>query len=180
MFHSSLVALTHSFPFSSLESVAHLATKDSFHIWKQSPTVTSHRLLTIICLLRVFLNFPGQPSLHSALISILTKDGVIDTERYATEAIAFYASSLATNVGLSFALPSLAYFASYWLDTSGEVQQAARLLFSAYLDSAPHHSIVGLAEEWQDLCEVAIPYSIIIVLTVSCLIICFSSTITTE
>jgi hypothetical protein len=31
------------------------------------------------------------------------------------------------------------------------------LLFLAYLDSAPHHNIVALAEEWQDLCKLVLP-----------------------
>lgn len=43
---------------------------------------------------------------------------VSDSERYASQAIVFYASFLQDAVGPSFAFPSLEYLADYWLDKS--------------------------------------------------------------
>lgn len=94
----------------------------------------------------------------------------IDTERYASQAIVFYASFLADAVGCAFAFPALEVLADYWLDGSGasifclsliyrdlfppcsaEVQQAARLLFGSYLGAASDARVLALVERWQDL-----------------------------
>lgn len=42
-----------------------LGRTDASSIWTTSPTVTTQHLLQIVCLLRVFLNYPGQPSRSS-------------------------------------------------------------------------------------------------------------------
>ncbi|GAA5922792.1 hypothetical protein JCM1841_000709 [Sporobolomyces salmonicolor] len=99
--------------------------------WTISPANTAQRLLQIVCLLRLFLNYP-------------------ETERFASEAIVFFASCLSDSVGSSFQAPSLDVFARYWLDKSSEVQQAARSLFGTYLAALPDHRVVALVERWQD------------------------------
>lgn len=71
----------------------------SVRAWCVSPEATAQRVLRIVCLLKVFLDFP-------------------DTERLASQAILFYASSLADSVGDQFAAPALDVLANYWLDTS--------------------------------------------------------------
>ncbi|GAA5873477.1 hypothetical protein JCM3774_002427 [Rhodotorula dairenensis] len=101
----------------------------SLGIWTISPTVTTQRLLQVVCLLRVFLNYP-------------------DTERPASEAILYFASCLADSVGPSFAPPSLDILASFWLDRSVELHQAARTLFGTYLAATPDHEIHALLETW--------------------------------
>ncbi|KAK4704763.1 hypothetical protein P7C70_g1446, partial [Phenoliferia sp. Uapishka_3] len=100
--------------------------------WMLSPTATAQRLLRVVCLLRVFLNFP-------------------DTERYASEAIVFYASFLAESVGPLFVFPALEVLADFWLDGSPEVQQAARLLFGSYLLASSDDRVLALVEKWQNL-----------------------------
>ncbi|ORY76900.1 hypothetical protein BCR35DRAFT_280286 [Leucosporidium creatinivorum] len=104
----------------------------SIAVWSISPLATAQRLLQIVCLLRVFLNFP-------------------ETERYASQIIVFYASFLQDAVGESFAFPSLDVLADYWLDKSNEVQQAARSLFGTYLAASSDARVLALVERWQDL-----------------------------
>ncbi|KAM0751154.1 hypothetical protein T439DRAFT_313451 [Meredithblackwellia eburnea MCA 4105] len=106
--------------------------------WELSSTSTAQRLLQIVCLLRVFLNFP-------------------DTERYASQAIVFYASFLADAVGPSFVPPALELLADYWLDGSTEVQQAAQLLFGSYLGACADDKVIELVERWQDLLPSKLP-----------------------
>ena len=45
----------------------------------------------------------------------------VETERYASQAIVFFASFLQEAVGESFAFPSLDVLADYWLDKSSEL-----------------------------------------------------------
>ncbi|KAL8287278.1 hypothetical protein RQP46_003730 [Phenoliferia psychrophenolica] len=85
--------------------------------WTLSSTATAQRLLHIVCLLRVFLNFP-------------------DTERYASQAIVFYASFLADSVGSAFAFPALEVLADYWLDGSMPSRQPAGSNHHASSDQA--------------------------------------------
>ncbi|GAA6003526.1 WD40 repeat domain-containing protein [Rhodotorula paludigena] len=99
--------------------------------WTLSPVATAHRLLELVCLLRVFLNYP-------------------DTERVASEAIVYLASCLGDTVGPDFCPPSLDVLAQFWLDKNAEVQQAARSLFGTYLAAMPDDHILALVESWQD------------------------------
>ncbi|GAA5977576.1 hypothetical protein JCM10908_005026 [Rhodotorula pacifica] len=98
-------------------------------IWTISPTATTQRLLQIVCLLRIFLNYP-------------------DTERPASEAIVYFASCLADAVGPDFAPPSLDILASFWLDKNVELHQAARTLFGTYLAATPDEEVQALLETW--------------------------------
>ena len=50
----------------------------------------------------------------------------VDTERPASQAIAFYASFLADSVGSRFIFPSLDVFADYWLDRSSSSPPSSR------------------------------------------------------
>ncbi|TNY18126.1 hypothetical protein DMC30DRAFT_73310 [Rhodotorula diobovata] len=99
--------------------------------WSISPRATAERLMQLVCVLRVFLNYPG-------------------TERAAGEAIVYFASCLADAVGSAFCPPSLDVLAQFWLDRNTEVQQAAKSLFGTYLAAMPDTDIVVLVEEWQD------------------------------
>ncbi|BGP01800.1 hypothetical protein JCM10021v2_005506 [Rhodotorula toruloides] len=99
--------------------------------WCISSNLTAHRLLQLVCLLRLFLNYP-------------------DLERVASEAIVYYASCLAGAVGPSFVPPSLEVLGSFWLDKNAEVQQAARSLFGTYLASMEDEDILALVESWRN------------------------------
>lgn len=76
--------------------------------WQMSERITGVRQLAIITVLRPFLDSP-------------------DLERWAAEVIAFYTASLPPNI----IEPDLEFFASYYMDPSSDVHQAARLLFAA-------------------------------------------------
>ncbi|GAA6030192.1 hypothetical protein JCM8097_008980 [Rhodosporidiobolus ruineniae] len=115
----------------SSDALALPATESLGAPWTVSPVATAQRLLRLVCLLRVFLNYPGS-------------------ERTASQAIVYYASCLADSVGPAFAEPSLDVFAHFWLDKSSEVQQAARSLFGTYLASLPDDSILAFVEWWQE------------------------------
>ncbi|BGP33827.1 hypothetical protein JCM10296v2_005632 [Rhodotorula toruloides] len=99
--------------------------------WCISASLTARRLLQLVCLLRLFLNYP-------------------DLERVASEAIVYYASCLAGAVGPSFVPPSLDVLGSFWLDKNAEVQQAARSLFGTYLASMEDEDILALVESWRN------------------------------
>ncbi|ORY34903.1 hypothetical protein BCR39DRAFT_515490 [Naematelia encephala] len=79
--------------------------------WKISALSTGLRQLAIVSLLRPFLDSP-------------------DLERWAAEVIAFYTASLPEDA----IEPDLEFFASYYLDSSHDVHQAARMLFESRLD----------------------------------------------
>ena len=49
-----------------------------------------------------------------------------DTERYANEVIAYFATQLAEAAGTGFKDASLDYLADFWLDESGAVHQLLR------------------------------------------------------
>lgn len=76
--------------------------------WRISERITGVRQLAIITVLRPFLDSP-------------------DLEQWAAEVIAFYTASLPPNI----IEPDLEFFASYYMDPSYDVHQAARLLFAA-------------------------------------------------
>ncbi|GAA5853924.1 hypothetical protein JCM9279_007604 [Rhodotorula babjevae] len=115
----------------SVGGVSFSARASSRAPWSISPRATAQRLMQLICVLRVFLNFP-------------------ETERVAGEAVVYFASCLADTVGSTFCPPSLDVIAQFWLDRNAEVQQAAKSLFGTYLAAMPDADIVALVEEWQD------------------------------
>ncbi|KAI5481365.1 WD repeat protein [Pseudohyphozyma bogoriensis] len=104
----------------------------SYNPWTVSPATSAQQLLRAVSLFRIFLNFP-------------------DTERYASQVIVFYASFLNEAVGPAFAPPALDVLADYWLDSSNEIQQTARLLFGTYLASTSDEEVIALVDRWQDL-----------------------------
>nr|XP_019043333.1 hypothetical protein I302_07908 [Kwoniella bestiolae CBS 10118]OCF22263.1 hypothetical protein I302_07908 [Kwoniella bestiolae CBS 10118] len=77
-------------------------------VWSVSPVMTGLRQLAIVTLLRPFLDSP-------------------DHERWAAEVIAYYTASLPPTT----IEPDLQFFAEYYMDSSTDVHQAARMLFSA-------------------------------------------------
>ncbi|GAA5825296.1 hypothetical protein JCM11251_006926 [Rhodosporidiobolus azoricus] len=99
--------------------------------WTMSAVITARSLLQLVCLLRVFLNYP-------------------ETERSANQAIVYYASCLNDAIGPDFVPPSLEIFARFWLDRNVEVQQAARTLFGTYLVAMPDDDAVAFVERWQE------------------------------
>ncbi|GAA6050579.1 hypothetical protein JCM3770_001471 [Rhodotorula araucariae] len=115
----------------SVDGVSFFAGDGLSMPWTVSPVATAQRLLQLVCLLRIFLNYP-------------------ETERVASEAILYYASCLADTVGPAFCPPSLDVLAQFWLDKNAEVQQAARSLFGTYLAAMPDDRITALVEVWQD------------------------------
>ncbi|GAA5986281.1 hypothetical protein JCM11641_004880 [Rhodosporidiobolus odoratus] len=98
--------------------------------YRVSPTATAQRLHSLVCLLRIFLNYP-------------------DSERPASEAIVYFASCLADSVGPGFAPPALDVFVRGWLDKNVEVQQASRSLFGTYLAATPDARVLELVDGWQ-------------------------------
>nr|ODN95521.1 hypothetical protein L204_04061 [Cryptococcus depauperatus CBS 7855] len=76
--------------------------------WRMSKTLTGLRQLTIIALLRPFLDSP-------------------DHEKWAAEIIAFYAASLPATI----LEPELDFFASFYMDPCPDVHMASRILFAA-------------------------------------------------
>ncbi|KAM0790179.1 hypothetical protein ACM66B_005497 [Microbotryomycetes sp. NB124-2] len=101
-----------------------VVTRQPSDVWTLSAVGSAQLLLKIVCLLRTFLDDPG-------------------TEKPASRAIAFYHGQLAAAVGNDFVPPSVRTFASYWLDQSVEISQAARSLFGAYLAS---HSVATVSD----------------------------------
>ncbi|KAK4048153.1 hypothetical protein OIO90_005917 [Microbotryomycetes sp. JL221] len=88
-----------------------------------SSVATAHYLLQIVCLLRVFLNYP-------------------DTERPAAQVIAFYHSLTPNDV----IPPAPQVFASYWLDSSAEVGDAARSLFGTCLGTMDVATVLDMLQ----------------------------------
>ncbi|GAA5943940.1 hypothetical protein JCM10213_009036 [Rhodosporidiobolus nylandii] len=116
---------------SSDKSLSTSSSTSGKKAWQVSPVATAQRLLLIVCLLRIFLNYP-------------------ETERIASEAIVYYASCLADSVGSSFAPPSLDVFARFWLDRNGEIQQSSKSLFGTYLAAMQDDDILAFVERWQE------------------------------
>ncbi|BGP18192.1 hypothetical protein JCM10213v2_006247 [Rhodosporidiobolus nylandii] len=138
---------------SSDKSLSTSSSTSGKKAWQVSPVATAQRLLLIVCLLRIFLNYP-------------------ETERIASEAIVYYASCLADSVGSSFAPPSLDVFARFWLDrngrssfpvppsflppltclapAAGEIQQSSKSLFGTYLAAMQDDDILAFVERWQE------------------------------
>ena len=85
-------------------------------VWYIHPDTTAIRLVTIITLLRVFLNFEGEKDLLSLVILTEQSQGY---EAAASAVIVFYTTSLAEAVGPHFKAPSLKYLAQAWLDSPG-------------------------------------------------------------
>ncbi|GAA5867444.1 hypothetical protein JCM8547_007506 [Rhodosporidiobolus lusitaniae] len=112
-------------------SVSIASLRNPSSAWTISPSATAQRLLRLVCLLRLFLNYP-------------------ETERTASELIVYYASCLADSVGRGFASPSLEMLARFWLDRNPEVQQAARSLFGTYLATTRDEEVSEFVEQWQE------------------------------
>lgn len=109
--------LTSSFPLCSDAATSLPASSSPQDPWRISPVATAQRLLRLVCLLRIFLNYPGSSLLLPLLDCPLTSHRKrAETERIASEAIVYYASCFADSVGADFAEPSLDVFASFWLD----------------------------------------------------------------
>ncbi|WWC92997.1 uncharacterized protein L201_007961 [Kwoniella dendrophila CBS 6074] len=77
-------------------------------VWRISSKMTGLRQLAVVTLLRPFLDSP-------------------DHERWAAEVIAHYTASLP----LTAIEPDLRFFAEYYMDSSTDIHQAARMLFAA-------------------------------------------------
>ncbi|GEM10247.1 WD repeat protein [Rhodotorula toruloides] len=114
----------------NVENQALVSSTRPNEAWCISSSLTAQRLLQLVCLLRLFLNYP-------------------DLERVASEAIVYYASCLAGVVGPKFVPPSLEVLGSFWLDRNAEVQQAARSLFGTYLTSMEDEDILALVDSWR-------------------------------
>ena len=130
-------------------SVPHGQGRDA---WEVSAGATAHRLVCVVMLLRVFLNFP-------------------DTERAASELILFYTSHLAEAVGEGFVGPGLEVFAGLWLDRQAEVREAGRMLFGTYLGACEGEEVGRMVERWHELrehssCDMNAPLHLTSVLTI--------------
>ncbi|WVQ75054.1 hypothetical protein IAR50_004663 [Cryptococcus sp. DSM 104548] len=100
-----------------------LAYASGADAWQASEKVTGLRLLAIVSLLRPFLDSP-------------------DMEPRAAEVIAFYTASLPATI----VEPDLQFFASYYMDPSADVQQAARMLFASRVSRLSESDIEELVE----------------------------------
>ncbi|KAL7006212.1 hypothetical protein EMMF5_004333 [Cystobasidiomycetes sp. EMM_F5] len=100
------------------------------HALTISKRVSAERILSIIALLRVFLNDAS-------------------TERAANEVIAYYATSIGDDAGEHVKDLSLDYLAEYWQDESNELRQASRLLFGTTIGRMSDHDILQMVESRQ-------------------------------
>ncbi|WWC65680.1 uncharacterized protein I303_108301 [Kwoniella dejecticola CBS 10117] len=107
----------------SQESSSQYTHAHGLDAWCISPMMTGLRQLVLVTLLRPFLDSP-------------------DHERWAAEVIAFYTASLPS----SAIEPDLQFFAQYYMDSSSDVHQAARLLFAARLGRMSSGGISALIE----------------------------------
>lgn len=89
-------------PLISAYTVAVYPSASPLSSYTISKKVTARRLLTLVSLLRIFLNFA-------------------DTERAANEAIAYYSTQLVDLVGPALRDASLDHLADFWLDESSKL-----------------------------------------------------------
>ncbi|KAJ3270411.1 hypothetical protein HK104_004935 [Borealophlyctis nickersoniae] len=98
--------------------------------WRVSSTLTATRLLSIMALTRAVLSMKG---LEEQAIIILTHHGV----------------ELPTLIGKDYAFPSFSFLAKYWQDPVGDVQQAARSIFTATLEKMSTEEKIGIVNYWR-------------------------------
>ncbi|ELU38230.1 WD40 domain-containing protein [Rhizoctonia solani AG-1 IA] len=100
---------------------------DAAGVWKVSPRYTALRLLSVVTLLRTAASFE-------------------DVSRI----LAFYVGCLANAVGPEFQPPSLSVLATFWVSSSDEVRQAARLLFESRLSQMEEAEVVQCVTFWRE------------------------------
>ncbi|CAE6507831.1 unnamed protein product [Rhizoctonia solani] len=98
-------------------------------VWKASPRYTATRLLSVVALLKASTLFE-------------------EYEQYASTMLAFYIGCLADAVGTDFQPPSLGVLATFWVNSSDEVRQAARLIFESRLTQMDDVEVVQCVEFW--------------------------------
>jgi hypothetical protein len=101
--------------------------------WRVSPTVTGLRQLTIVTLLRPFLDSAEH-------------------ESAAADVIAFYTACLPPDAS-DASEADLELFTDYYLDSAPDVHQAARMLFAARLSRIPNEKIEQMVGDQQSHCE---------------------------
>ncbi|PWN52462.1 hypothetical protein IE53DRAFT_282036 [Violaceomyces palustris] len=99
--------------------------------WQLSPTLTTHRLLVAIGLLKVLANITEIKDEALQLIQFLTHELPAELPGFK-----------------ELSLPLLSRFI---LDSNQEIQEASRLLFSSCLQRLPDQQLEWLCEEWHEL-----------------------------
>jgi len=151
---------------------------DPFRVWKTSPAHTGFRSLAIISILQMYLSVDSESRLsrRSHLFYVANPPFYLSCflayEAAASEVISFYAARLQDAVGEGFQVATLAFYAEYWLHSSGElilfllrdqsnsdglsfpsclveIQQAARVLFGSVLAQTPDEEILAIVEQRQ-------------------------------
>ncbi|KAF8713115.1 WD40 repeats protein, partial [Rhizoctonia solani] len=108
-----------------------IVSDDAAGVWKVSPRYTALRLLSVVTLLRTAASFE-------------------EYEQDVSRILAFYVGCLANAVGPEFQPPSLSVLATFWVSSSDEVRQAARLLFESRLSQMEEAEVVQCVTFWRE------------------------------
>ncbi|RIA87577.1 WD40-repeat-containing domain protein [Glomus cerebriforme] len=103
---------------------------DGAAIWKISQTMTASLLLSIVGLTRSFLSMKGL-------------------EKYTSDIITHYGSSLQELVGKQYYHSSLAFHAKYFQDPIEDIRLSARTLFSSALNNMPPSELQSIIDYWK-------------------------------
>ncbi|KAH7337021.1 hypothetical protein B0J17DRAFT_718925 [Rhizoctonia solani] len=108
-----------------------VVSDDAVGVWKISSRYTAVRLLSVVTLLRAAASFE-------------------EYEQYVSSILAFYVGCLANAVGPEFQPPSLGVLATFWVSSSDEVRQAARLIFESRLAQMDDVEVVQCVTFWRE------------------------------
>ncbi|CAE6464175.1 unnamed protein product [Rhizoctonia solani] len=108
-----------------------VVSEDAAGVWKVSPRYTALRLLSVIALLRAAATFE-------------------EYEQHVSRILAFYVGCLADAVGPEFQPPSLGVLATFWVSSSNEVRQAARIIFESRLAQMDDVEVVQCVTFWRE------------------------------
>ncbi|TDL19727.1 hypothetical protein BD410DRAFT_773671 [Rickenella mellea] len=125
--------------FNSQSSLSWFCLSTAKDIWKASSEVSASRLISIVVLLRVFLNYEAFEVAASAIA-------------------AFYTTSLPDHIGESYQSPNLAFLAHWWWESPvAEIRQTARMLFEAEVARLSEGKITSLIDRWQHRLPCVLP-----------------------
>ncbi|RHZ79438.1 hypothetical protein Glove_146g51 [Diversispora epigaea] len=103
---------------------------DSHAVWKVSQTSTATRLLSIVGLTRSFLSMKGL-------------------DKYTSDIVNYYSTSLPETVGAKFQHSSLSFLAKYFQDSNDDIRRSARSLFSSALNGMPPAEQQSVIDYWK-------------------------------
>ncbi|KAG8733856.1 hypothetical protein FRC11_001394 [Ceratobasidium sp. 423] len=108
-----------------------VVSEDAAGVWKVSPRYTALRLLSVVALLRAAASFE-------------------EYEQHVSRILAFYVGCLANTIGADFQPPSLGVLATFWVSSSDEVRQAARLIFESRLAQMDDAEVDQCVTFWRE------------------------------